>query len=191
MSETVVVTGVPGVGASRVCEEARRELGDAYTLVNVGDVMLEEALERGLATDRNELAQLPIQDQRVLQRRAGEYIERKAREGPLLVSTHLVVHTVYGFVPGLPDAMRRDMNPSTLVVIDASTAVIQQRRDRSEHTYPSEGEATVSFHRQLQNVAALTYATEMDIPIRHVSNESDLTGAAERLATVVRAAIGE
>jgi adenylate kinase len=184
MAPTVVVTGVPGVGASRVCEAARRRLGDEYTLVNFGDVMLEEALEHGLAEGRETLTELPIRDQRLLQRRAAELIARKPVEGALLVNTHLVVHTTHGFIPGLPDGVRSEVDPSTIAVVDASPETIRRRRETSERTYPGEAGTTLAFHRQLQNAAALHHAAAADAPVEHVPNDDDLEAAAERLATV-------
>lgn len=181
----VVVSGVPGVGASRICQEARRALGDEYALVNFGDVMLEEALEHGLTDSRAGIGALPIRDQRMLQRRAGEYVARKAAEGPLLVNTHLVIETDHGFIPGLPDAVRADVNASAFVVVDASPGTIRDRRANSERDYAEESRLTLEFHRQLQTVAAFTYSAASEAPVRHVSNEDDLDAAADRLATIV------
>jgi adenylate kinase len=181
---TVVVSGVPGVGASRVCERARRDLGDEYTLINFGDVMLEEALEHGLTDSREGLSALPVRDQRTLQRRAGEYVARKAAEGPLLVNTHLVIHTDHGFIPGLPSGVRTDVNPSAFVVVDAPVDTIQQRRQESERAYLDEGRGAVEFYRHLQSAAAFTYSAASDVPVRYVSND-ELDEAGDRLGTLV------
>ena len=184
MPGPAVVTGVPGVGASRICEGARRDLGDAFTLVNFGDVMLEEALERGLTDSRDGLGELSIRDLRILQRRAGEYVARKRSEGPLLVNTHLVVNTVHGFLPGLPPAVLSDVDPAALVVVDASPETIQRRRETSSRSYPDEPRSVVAFQRQLQNAAAVSAAGAAGAPIRHVSNEGGIDTAAENLARV-------
>lgn len=184
MADTVVVTGVPGVGASRVCERARRALGDEFTLVNFGDVMLEAALEHGLTNRRDGLADLPMRDQRLLQRRAGEEVARKATEGPLLVNTHLVVRTALGFVPGLPGGVLTDVDPSVFVVVDASPETIMRRRETSERSHPTEPHSAVSFHRHLQSAAVMTYAAAADAPVRHVSNDDDLDAASEELVEI-------
>jgi len=188
MARTVVVTGIPGVGASRVCERTRRRLGDEYTLVNVGDVMVESALEHGLADTRDDLAHLAPRDQRLLQRRAGEHVARKAAEGPLIVNTHLVVHTDAGFLPGLPGDVRMEMDPSVLVVVDAEPETILRRRAGTDRTYPSEGRSVVEFHQQLQSSAALTYSATDGIPIRHVDNDEDLDEAVDDLVAIAESA---
>jgi adenylate kinase len=183
MAENIVVSGVPGVGASKVSEFARRELGEEYTLVNVGDIMLQEALEHGLADSRDELIGLRLRDQRALQRRAGEQIARKSDSGSLLINTHLVVETPLGFVPGLNEAMLSDIDPSALVVVDASTETIRERRERSERSYDPFGKS-IEFHRQLQNAAAFAYSLQSGVPVYHLRNEERVEETGDRLVAI-------
>lgn len=183
MSYNIVVSGVPGVGASKVCEETRRKLGDEYTLVNVGDIMLQEALEHGLATSREELSRLRLRDQRALQRRAGEHIARESDSGPLLINTHLVVETPLGYIPGMGQEVLADIDPSAFVIIDASDKTIRERRDRSERTY-EQFSPSISFHRQLQNVAALSFSLQSNAPVHHLVNEDSPEETSERLASI-------
>jgi adenylate kinase len=181
-----VVSGIPGVGASKVCEEARRELGDAYTLVNSGDVMLEVALERGLAKNRGDLAELPLPEQRVLQRRVGEYIRREARNGPVIANTHLVVQTPYGFLPGLPDPVLRDIDPSAILLVEAEATTICERRDQSDYRdYPAETELMVTFHQQLSRAAAMGYSMESGVPVQLVPNDGAFEEAVDSMITAV------
>lgn len=184
MTVNTVISGIPGVGASKVCEQARRQLGDEYTLINVGDVMLEEALEHGLASSRQELSRLRLRDQRALQRRAGEYIARKSDSGPLLINTHLVVETPLGYIPGMSSAVLSDIDPSALVIIDAADETIRERRERSSRSY-EQFSAAINFHRQLQSVAALSYSFESNAPVHHLLNEDDVEEASERLTRLV------
>lgn len=183
MSHNVVVSGVPGVGASKVCEHARRRLGDEYTLVNVGDIMLEEALEHGLARSREELSRLRLRDQRALQRRAGAHIARRSDAGPLLINTHLVVETPLGYVPGMDEAVLQEISPAAFVVVDASDEEIRARREASNRSYDQF--SPVSFHRQLQTAAAFAFSAQTNAPIHHVSNEGEVADAADRLASIV------
>lgn len=183
MTENIVVSGIPGVGASQISEYARRELGDEYTLVNVGDIMLQEALEHGLADSRAELIQLRLRDQRALQRRAGEQIARKSDTGPLLINTHLVVQTPLGFIPGLNEAMLSDIDPSALVVVDAGEATIRERRKQSERSYdPFEG--SIEFHKHLQNAAAFAYSLQSGVPVYHLQNEERVEESGDRLVAI-------
>jgi len=183
MTGNIVVTGVPGVGASNVCEGARRELGDEYTLINVGDIMLQEALEHGLADSREELARLRFRDQRSLQRRAAEHIARESDSGPLLINTHLVVETPLGYIPGMSAGTLADIDPSALVVVDATTETIGERRSGSDRSYDQFSQS-VEFHRQLQNSAAFAYSLESNAPVYHLRNEDGVEGAVERLTAI-------
>lgn len=187
MSGTVVVTGIPGVGASRVCQQARRELGDEFTLVNFGDVMLEEGLEVGLVDSRGDLASLSMADQRMLQRRASEQIARRPDDETLIINTHIVIRTDYGFIEGMPEAVLSDIDPTAFVVVDTSVETIQQRREGSERDYIDETASSLSFHRNLQNAAAFNYAAAANAPVRQIAND-DLDAAAEELEMMAEAA---
>lgn len=185
MSVTIV-SGVPGVGSSRVCELVRRRLDDSYELINFGDIMLEEAVSRGLATGRDEMATLPTPDYRILQRRAGEYIARQARGADLLVDSHFMLHTGHGFIPGFPEPVLRDVFPDMLVLVEADPGTIVDRRSGSDsRDYPEESEATVDFHQQLNRFAAVSYSMVSNAPIRTVSNEGEADAAAGTLTRMV------
>ena len=181
-----IVSGIPGVGASKVCEEARRELGDAYTLVNTGDVMLEVALERGLAKNRGDLTELPVPEQRVLQRRAGEYIRREACDGPVIANTHLVVQTPYGFLPGLPGPVLSDIDPTAILLVEAEATTICERRESSDYRdYPAETELMVTFHQQLSRAAAMGYSMESGVPVQLVPNQEAIEEAVDSMVAAV------
>lgn len=181
-----IVGGVPGVGSTRVCELARRDLGDEFELINFGDVMLEEAMAREHVATRDDLGDLPITEMNHLQRRAGEYIGEQAQEGHLLIDTHFMLHTAHGFVPGLPEAVLREVQPDLLVLVEATPEAIVKRRDESEHReYYVETAETVEFHQQLNRSAAVTYSMHTDAPIRIVSNQDDAEDAAAILTRML------
>jgi len=184
--EVTVVTGVPGVGASRVCRGARRELDDRYELVNFGDVMLEEAASRGLVEARDELATLPVRDLRLLQRRAGEYVAARARGRAVLLNTHLAVATVHGFLPGLPDAVLSDVAPDRFVVIETDPATVADRRESVDHReYREQGARSIEFHQDLTRSAAMSYATATGAPVRLVDNEGPVEDAVASLTAIL------
>jgi len=186
MRDVTVVTGVPGVGASRVCQQARSRLGERYRLLNVGDIMLERAVSRGLVEDRDDLATLPRREIRLLQRRAGEYVAEVARSQAVILNTHLAVATAHGFLPGLPDDVLADVAPDRFVLVEADPATVAQRREAVDHReYREQGRRAVDLHQDLNRAAAMTHAVATNSPVRLVENEASVEDAAADLAAVV------
>lgn len=184
--DVTVVTGVPGVGASNVCREARTRLADDYELLNFGDIMLEEAVTRGLVRERDELATLPLRDIRLLQRRAGEFVARRAYSRSIILNTHLVVATVHGFVPGLPPTVLADVSPDRFVLVEADPSVVSDRRKTVEYrTYREQGQRAIDLHQDLNRASAATHAAETGGTIRLVDNDGPVEEAATALAEIV------
>jgi adenylate kinase len=186
--DVTVVSGVPGVGSSSVCRAARRRLDDGYELINFGDVMLEAAASRGLVESRNDLATLPVEETRLLQRRAGEYVARRAHMRSVLLNTHLVVRTDQGYLPGMPPEVLADVEPNRLVLVEAGAETVAERRSASDYREHRGGTAReVSFEQDLNRAAATTYAAEAGVPIELVENDAAVEEAGDALAAVVGA----
>ncbi|MEF8780133.1 MAG: adenylate kinase [Haloferacaceae archaeon] len=184
--DLTVISGVPGVGASQVCQTARTELGDGYELINFGDVMLEEAAARGLAEGRDDLATLTQRDLRLLQRRAAEYVAGRSRGRAVLLNTHLAVATAHGYLPGLPEPLLSDVDPNRYVLIEAEPETIAERRDEvSYRSYRESGVRSIAFHQDLIRSAAMSYAIQTGAPVRLVENESSADTAAADLVAIV------
>ncbi|MEF8841202.1 MAG: adenylate kinase [Haloarculaceae archaeon] len=184
--DVTVVTGVPGVGTSRVCREARSRLDDGCELLNFGDIMLERAASRGLVESRDDLATLSRREVRLLQRRSAEYVAERARGRAVLLDTHLAVATAHGYLPGLPDAALADVDPDRFVLVEAAPTTVVERREAVEtREYRERGPRAVDLHQDLNRAAAMAYAVETASPVRLVENEDDPETAGERLANIV------
>ncbi|MFB6129571.1 MAG: adenylate kinase [Salinigranum sp.] len=184
-----VVSGVPGVGSSRVCEAARKRLDDAHRLVNFGDVMLQEALGAGIET-RDDLAQMTPRELRVLQRRAGEFVAAREvdRDRSVILNTHLVVNTASGFLPGMPETVLADLSPDAFVLVEAEPTAIRDRRDSSEYRqYPGDEVLGIEFHQDLSRSAATWCSMAADAPVHLVENTDSVEAAAEQLVEVLSA----
>ncbi len=184
--DLTVISGVPGVGTSELCERARRSLGEGYELVNFGDVMLEEAAAQGLIDRRDEIPTLPLRDLELLQRRAGEYVAERTRGRQVLLNTQLVVATVHGYVPGLPEPTLADVDPDRFVLVEADPEVVASRREDSEYrSYRETGVRSIAFHQELLRSAAMAHATGRQVPIRLIENTADAEDAAADLTAIV------
>lgn len=186
--DVTVVSGVPGVGASRVCQETRSRLGDGYTLLNFGDVMLERAVarDRELVADRDDLATLPRREIRLLQRRAAEYVAATARSQSVILDTHLAVATAHGFLTGMPDAVLADVHPARFVLVEADPETVADRRESVDHReYREQGLQAIDFHQDLNRAAAMTHSVATNAPVRLVENTGPVGDAAGDLVAIV------
>ncbi|QAU11686.1 adenylate kinase [Halorubrum sp. BOL3-1] len=181
MSVTIV-SGVNGVGLSSVCQAVRRGLGEGYTLINFGDVMLEQAATMGITTERSELGSLSQTQTRRLQRRAGEFVADEAASADVLLSTHLAVETQVGYVQGLPAEVLHDVSPASFVLVEAEPETILERRRGGDRDLRGVTERKVSFEQDLNRSAALQYARDQDVPVRFIENEGSIEKAASDLA---------
>jgi len=182
MSVTLV-SGVNGVGLSSVCQAVRRGLGDGYKLINFGDVMLEQAATMGITTERAQLGTLSQTETRRLQRRAGEFVAREAATTNVILSTHLAVETLEGYVQGLPVEVLHDISPDAFVLVEADPETVVERRRESDRDGVTE--RTIDFEQDLNRSAALQYARDQNAPVRFIENEGELEDAAERLANAL------
>jgi adenylate kinase len=179
-----LVSGVPGVGLSAVAERARREL-EGFELVNFGDVMLEQAAVAGVADSRAALSALDHERTRRLQRRAGEYVADRAAVTEVLLTTHLAVETDAGFLPGLPEAVLRDVDPVRFVVVEADPATVRERRGGADREYGDASARAIEFEQDLNRTAAFEYAVAADAPVQLVENDADPEAGAAALVTAL------
>jgi adenylate kinase len=191
MSVTVV-SGVPGVGSSRVTETAVGSLDERYELINFGDVMLEEALGGGLdVRSRDDLAGLAPRETRRLQRRAAEYVGTLASEPDtyVVLNTHLVVSTGAGFLPGLPPEVLSELDPDAFVLVEADPETVRERRADSDYrSYPVDARLGIEFQQSMSRAAAFAYSSSRCVPIRLVENTEAVESVAARLAREIELA---
>jgi adenylate kinase len=180
-----LVSGVPGVGLSSICTQARRHVDEEYELVNFGDVMLEQAAMHDLATSRDELSSLTRRETRRLQRRTGEYVADRADEADVILATHLAVETDVGFVLGLPDDVLQAVDPDRFVLVEATPETVTARRERADRDYGDASSHAIEFEQDLNRSACVEYAAEVDAPIQLVRNQDDVDAAADTLVDML------
>ena len=168
MGVRVVVVGIPGVGKSTVVDR----LVDGYPgarLVTFGTVMLQEAKAKKWARDRDQLRRLPVGKQKRLQKVAATAISRM-KEKVVVVDTHLFIRTNEGFWPGLPFDVVRAMQPTHLVLVEASPEDVARRR-------------SVDSSRKRDEVTAEGLAQELQLARGFLTVASTLTGAPMLIVT--------
>lgn len=185
MSVTLI-SGVPGVGASTVCETARQRLDDDYQLINFRDVMLEQAAARGLAERRDDLPLLSARETRRLQRRAGEYVADRSQVRNVLLNTYLAVETADGYLPGLSPNALDGVRPDRFVLLEAAPETIVDRRgDVGDDE--AEGTRAIRFQQEINRTATVEFAAQTGTPIRHVENEGSVEDTTDEFVAALRA----
>ena len=191
MSRVVVVTGVPGAGKSTVVQEALKQLkaqGVEYEFINYGDVMLELMREREGVTSRDDMRKVSTGPYREIQREAGRRIARAAKRKPVLVDTHCLVKKPEGYYPGLPRWVLEELNPESIVIIEAIPEEVARRRIKDvARKRDKELLEEVVEHQLLNRATATAYAALTGATVRIIRNrDGKLSEAVKEMVEVLR-----
>lgn len=127
----IVVLAVPGAGKTTILKRLAEERRD-LSVVNFGDVMFEVAKSRFGIKSRDEMrVKMSLSDYRSLQFLAAEHISSMG--GNLIIDTHAVIKTPYGYYPGLPAEVSKKINPDGIVFMefDPSDIIARRAKDAS------------------------------------------------------------
>ncbi len=197
----IVVAGLPGVGKSTVLSRTRELLskeGLETEVLNFGDFMLKVLKDKGIVESRDEMRKLPLEKQREAQRLVAieirKYFEEKAKTlGATafigFVDTHVIVKTSSGLWPGLPKYVVEELNPDSIVLVEASPKeiVARQLRDRARYRADYADEGLVKELLELMRIFAIASATLVGASVNFIENkEGRVEEAAVRLAEVIR-----
>jgi len=177
----LVVVGIPGVGKSTVVDKFIVQFPGAR-LVTFGSVMLKEAKSKKWVKDRDQMRKLPVGKQKKLQKAAATAISRM-REKVVVVDTHLFIRTNEGFWPGLPFEVVRALQPTHLVLVEASPEEVAKRRSAdATRTRDSITPGALSQELQLARSFLTVASTLTGAPMLIVTNAE---GKADEAASVV------
>jgi adenylate kinase len=177
----IVVTGVPGVGKTTVMNAAAE--AKKLKVVVYGSVMFEEAQKSHGVKSRDDMRKLPPEIQREIQKKAAQAIKKM---GEVIVDTHCTVKTPKGFLPGLPAWVLDALNPSTIVLVEATPAEIYGRR-MGDGTREHENVDGIQLHQEINRAAAMAYATLTGATVKIVKNhDARLQDAIQQILPVVQ-----
>jgi len=131
MGATVILTGAPGVGKSSIIDELAEQAEKErikLRVVNFGTTMLKhlESDEKGL--HRDQIRRQGPAVQRKIQLEAAKEISRMRGDDVLVIDTHMFIKTPTGALPGLPEDILKELEPSLLILIEAAPEDIARRR---------------------------------------------------------------
>lgn len=182
MGLIIVVVGIPGVGKSTVVEKSVKTIEGSSVAV-FGTAMFDAARAMGWVEHRDEMRRLPVEKQKTLQNIAAEKISQSTGR-VVFVDTHLFVRTPEGFWPGLPWAVIKALNPTHLVLVEASPEEILSRRKNDNTRYRDvltreEIESELTLARTFLSAASLVSGA----PIMFIHNKD---GQPEEAAVMIQ-----
>lgn len=177
----IIVTGIPGVGKTTVMKKAAK--GMDLQFVTFGTVMIDIAKEMGLAKDRDEIRKLSLKQQKQLQIKTAEKI---AEMKNVIVDTHCTIKTLRGYMPGLPERVIKKLNPIVIVVVEADSEEIYNRRakDATRDRDP-DSEEEIAEHQQINRAIAMAYAALTGATVKIVFNHDNAIDEAVKQAAPV------
>ena len=176
MSEKiVVVTGVPGSGKSTVIDGALKQLkaqGIVYNILNYGDVMLELMREEGI-NDRDEMRKVSTNRYREIQREAARRIAKAAEQKPIIVDTHCLIKKPEGYYPGLPRWVLEELEPESIIVVEATSEEIAGRRAKdTTRRRAKELMEEIEEHQLMNRATAAAYAAFSGATVKIIQNRN-------------------
>ena len=167
----VFVVALPGSGKSTTLSKLS-EIMPEVKVVNFGDLMYEEAKQLYGIQHRDDMRRLlNIIHYRELQVKAARRIAEM--EGVVVVDTHSIVKTPWGFYPGLPSEVVRIVKPDAVIHLEYRPEDILSRRagDSAERRRGDEGVEEIANDQRISRQFAVAAANEAMAYLKILSYE--------------------
>lgn len=180
-----MVTGIPGVGKTtvldkfiRICEERRVKA----TVLSVGTLMLDEAVSRGLARDRDGLRGLTLSQQRDLREASVHRILTAKKEfDVVLLDTHFMIRSRGGYLIALPREFLESISPDFFAVVEASVdEIVHRRRKDTTRARDAVDPTEVRIEQDLTRQAVFVLASMYNANVIRVVNSRNRADQAAR-----------
>ncbi len=162
----IIVTGIPGVGKTTVMESAAKARNIPITVY--GSIMFEVAAAKGLVKSRDDMRKLPPATQKEIQREAARRI---AGMGDVIVDTHCSIKTTTGYLPGLPAWVLESLQPTAVVLVEASPQeILARRRNDASRKRDDDSIEDIAEHQEYNRRFAAAAATLTGATVHTVHN---------------------
>jgi adenylate kinase len=185
MGRLAVVVGIPGVGKTTVMDnfvETCKQKGIKARVLTMGTLMLEEAVAKGLAQDRDGLRGLTLKQQRELREASVPKILAAKREATIvLLDTHFMVRSRGGYLIALPRKFLDSISPEFFIVVEAAVDEIVRRRNKDkERTRDVVDRSEVKLEQDITRQAAFLLASLCNADAIRVLNRRNQAAQAAR-----------
>ena len=110
----------------------------------------------GIVKDRDGMRKISIDQQKKLQIKTAEKISQMKN---VIVDTHCTIKTSKGYLPGLPEWVVTKLNPTTIVIVEADSNEIYNRRVKdTTRNRDSDSKEQIAEHQQINRATAMAYA---------------------------------
>lgn len=182
-----ILVGLSGVGKGTVLEEAMMLSDKEYKIINYGDKMVEVSKERGLVDHRDDLQELDSETYREVQEAAAEAILEESEEQDVIVETHAAIKNPYGYIPGLPKWVAEAMEPSKIIMLDASPEAIYGRIQNDSRDREVDSLEEIKQYRKIAREMAAADAVITGAYLQIIQNkEGKAEEAAEKLVKTLK-----
>lgn len=168
-----LVVGVPGVGKTTVLNTAKKYLNRNFEIVNFGDILFEYLKKHYDLKNKDEIRKkIPYDIYYKSQIEVCKILYDKYKNKDILIDTHFLIKTKFGFLPGLSKEMAKYLKPNFIVVIIAEPHYILHRRLKDK-TRQRDIELVhlIDLHQNLTLNYSLTLAYDLHIPIIVIENQ--------------------
>lgn len=181
MNEIYLVTGISGAGKTTVINHARKN----FKHVIFGDIMLNIAKRKRLVQDRDQIKYLDNKTAISLQKTTVREISRM--KGKILIDTHLAMETPYGYIPGIPFWMLKELNVQGIILIEAPSKEILKRRAKDKTIRKREKDTLEKLNQQrdMDRIAGMALSILSSAPLKIIEN-IDYNKAAQELSDFLR-----
>ena len=178
MGRLAIVVGIPGVGKTTVmanfvemCQQKRIKA----SVLTMGTLMLEEAIARGLAQDRDGLRKLTLKQQRELREASvPKILGAKKEASVVLLDTHFMVRSRGGYLIALPAEFLGSISPEFFVIVETSVEEIVRRRNKDkERTRDVVDRSEVKLEQDITRQSAFLLASLYNADVVRVLNKKN------------------
>lgn len=159
-----LVTGLSGVGVSTVLESFKED----FTVLNFADIVMKisDIHSRGF------IDFLTNYQLREISYNVIKYINNLDKSKPILIDTYCSVRTKKGYIPTFPHYLLNQLQPDSIILIEADAEDIIDRRNKNYKEHRNEIIEKINEHQEVNRAMATGYAVSSGCTIKFIRNDN-------------------